>query len=409
MSSDTRRLTIRRSDAEAAIEALRKGIPPKGWVRHFTVGRQSELRDLEKSLDRPADDRAGALLVRANYGAGKSHLLNVVREEALASGYAVAYATLDALNGVRFNRMDTIFGAIARSVELPECARVGVGALFDAYRDVDLDSLDDEALEIREEISDDGTWSFSETLDTSAMFVALRAWMFATKQETRDVVEGWLSSPSDFKNVRAGLYAALVAMPRRPFVDVRAERDFYRDGVFVFDAQDHAQAWGGLVDLDTIARAAGLRGLVLIFDEFEDVISNLGNKAYQQKAFHNLFRFFSGDRFPGMAYFAVTPDFSDKCKSELHSRGVYAFPFKKFDELRHFELSRINKSDFVGLASRIRAMHGIAYDWNPREALDDPALERLVDALYRTSSQDQTRQAIKGTVDALDEGLEDDV
>ena len=34
------------SQAQRIIESLRKGIPPDGFVRHFTVGRKAEIDDL---------------------------------------------------------------------------------------------------------------------------------------------------------------------------------------------------------------------------------------------------------------------------------------------------------------------------------------------------------------------------
>ena len=54
--------------------------------------------------------RKRGLLIHANYGAGKSHLLRVLRELALERGFAVALIVADAQGGVRFNRMDTVFG-----------------------------------------------------------------------------------------------------------------------------------------------------------------------------------------------------------------------------------------------------------------------------------------------------------
>ena len=94
-----------RPTAERIIEQLRYGVPPPEYVRAFTVGRGTQLRALEKSLGHPSGDRGSALLVKANYGGGKSHLLRVVREMALEAGYAVSLVVIDAQGGVRFNRM----------------------------------------------------------------------------------------------------------------------------------------------------------------------------------------------------------------------------------------------------------------------------------------------------------------
>src|SRR3954453_702116 len=56
------------STAERVIEQLRYGIPPAGYMRYFTVGRQEEFRRLEHELRDGMHRRA--VLVRANYGSG---------------------------------------------------------------------------------------------------------------------------------------------------------------------------------------------------------------------------------------------------------------------------------------------------------------------------------------------------
>ena len=123
------------STAENAIEQLRYGIPAQNMVRQFTVGRDHQVDQLLGSLLNRDDRQGRALLLRANYGAGKSHLLRVVREMALENNFAVSYIVAGANQGVRFNRMDTILGAVSRSIETPGCEEPGVHNLFDAYMD----------------------------------------------------------------------------------------------------------------------------------------------------------------------------------------------------------------------------------------------------------------------------------
>ena len=55
--------------------------------------------------------------------------------------------------------------------------------------------------------------------------------------------------------------------------------------------------------------AAGLKGMVILFDEFEDVLTNINNINHKEAAFGNLFRFVSGDPFTGKTFYAVTPSF----------------------------------------------------------------------------------------------------
>jgi len=176
--------------------------------------------------------------------------------------------------------------------------------------------------------------------------------------------------------------------------------------VFSFRGRGYEQCWSALHDFDLLAKNSGLKGLVLLFDEFEDVVQNLNNRAYQQDAFLNLFRFFGGDKFCGSAYFAVTPEFVMKCKRELLSRYVYEFPFEQFDDLPHFEMSVISRDEFKGLATRIRALHGIAYAWDAASMFGDPAVDVLVDKLFKRSPDDQIRHAIESVVEALDDILQ---
>ena len=386
--------------AESIVESLRFGVPPQGCVRHFTVGRKSELERLRRSLGNPTQDRGAALLVKANYGAGKSHLLQVVREMALESNYAVSLVQVNALEGVRFNRMDTIMGAVCQRIEVPDVSGIGIGQLFDAFESSSDET--DQSLAI----SSDGAWEYSDYLSAPGIYVALRAWANSASQSVRDLVEDWLANPQEYRSQRKLLYHKLVADLRSRFRDPRAEWQFYADEVFAFHTGGHRNAWAALADFDLIAWASGLNGLVLLFDEFEDVIQNLNRRDYQQEAFLNLFRFFAGDRFPGMAYFAVTPDFVAKCKTELMSRGVVDFDFGRFSRLPFFEMTEITERDFLELAKKIRTVHAIAFDWNASRALPDRDLARLADKLWSLRTPERVRRGIQGVVETLDDLFE---
>ena len=69
---------------------------------------------------------------------------------------------------------------------------------------------------------------------------------------------------------------------RKHFRDSRPEWKFYADEVFMFHTGGYAQSWAALRDLEHLACAVGLKGLVILFDEFEDVITNLRNVVHQK-------------------------------------------------------------------------------------------------------------------------------
>lgn len=397
---------LSQASAEAIIESLRSGIPPTGHLRSFTVGRSHEIAQLEQTLGHGAADRGAALLVQANYGAGKTHLLRLLRELAFDAGYAVALVTVDSQGGVRFNRMDQVAAAVMRSVELDGNTASGIWNVFEAFGAIDPGSLSVEGQDTYERITARGRWDLSMELRSPGVYVALRTWVNVLRPSVRDVIIGWLSHPWEYKTARRRLYDELILALPVGLRDPRPDSAFYRDGVFVFDAGGHQQAWSVLADLDKLVRLCGRRGLVLLFDEFEDVIQNLNNIGWQQDAFYNLFRLFIGEDFPGLSYFAVTPEFVYKCQERLYDRQVYYFPVERFAELKRLEMTPIGPRDFTELAHRIRAVHGTAYGWDADDEYTDDEIDDEVTVLFTSQSTDQVRQAVEGLVGALDERLD---
>ena len=296
--------------AERIIESLRFGIPPRDVIRDFTVGREDEIQRLQNTLSARSDRGGNALLINANYGSGKSHLLQVLRKIALDSGYAVSLVVVNPQGGVRFNRMDDILGEVSSRLESTGAGKTGIGPLFDAFFGASSNELDAKANELRDHILGD-QWNHRGGLRSPAMRVALRAWPVVAK-EVKDLIEDWFSNPYNYRSQRKPLYQKLVSPFLEGSPEDRTEQQFYAEEVFVFHTQDHRQAWDAISDLDIISRAAGFRGLALLFDEFEHVVQNLNRRDLQKRAYANLFRFLAGERYSGMAYFAVTPDFIEK-------------------------------------------------------------------------------------------------
>ena len=384
------------SQAQHVIESLRMGIPPDGFVRHFTVGRKTEIDGLTRQLQ---DQGGTVLLLKANYGSGKTHLLRYIREEALNQNYAVSSVTLDAKGAVRFNRMDQVFGAVCRGLEVPGASgKKGLRPFFNLLLK-DANNRDDTS--IWRKISNNWKWDYSEELDSQVVFIALRAWA-TDRAETQDFVEDWFSQPWVYK-VRRNLYLELVENLRKFFRDPRPEYKFYMDNVFMFQTQGYEQSWAALRDFDRLACASGLKGLIILFDEFEDIISNLPNIAWQEAAFWNLFQFYSGKSFPGKTFFAVTPEFVEKCKIRLLLKGKWDYDFSRFEALPTFEMSPLSTQELEELVIRIVETHGIAYDWSPDLMMELPQFHKIVRKAASSQIQDRARYAIKSVVKSLDE------
>lgn len=391
--------------AQRVIESLRKGIPPNGNIRHFTVGRKSEIERLLRGL---ADNGSGATLLQANYGSGKSHLLRFLREHALESDYAVSLLSLDARSAVRFNRMDQILGAVCRNIEVPRAhGDKGVRPFFDQVCDqIEAHKSASGNSTFWRQLTNEGKWDYSEVLDAPAMYIALRAWATGDRQ-AQDLVDDWFRQPWTYTSQRRHLYNELVGRMRLRFRDPRGDWQFYADGVFVFNVQGYSQSWAALRDLNRLARESGLRGLIILFDEFEDIITNLNNIAHQQAAFWNLFQFYSGKSFPGMTYFAVTPEFTEKCEMRLWEKGRYDYDYNTFKAIPTFQMSPLTEDELEELALRIMETHGQAYNWEPDLTMKASDLDAIVRKAASVQIQDRARHTITTVVRTLDRLLED--
>jgi hypothetical protein len=388
------------AEAQHVVEQLRLGIPPTGYTKRFTVGREHEIEVLETSLH---GEGSPVLLVQANYGSGKSHLLRYLRDHALAENFAVSYVTLDARSGVRFNRMDQIMGAILRNMEIPP--HLGPAGLAGALHLLQTSCADARknqggSCAFWYELTNGWKWDFSEKLESSPLFVAVRAWCTGEKP-VQDLVIDWLQMPENYRSQRKQLYTNLVEGLRHHFRDPRSERQFYMDGVFSFQNDGYRAVWDGLRDMNNLLKASGLRGLVVLFDEFEDVLTGLNNVQWQEAAFWNLFLFMAGKRFPGRTFYAVTPDFVQRCKEQLIERGRFDFDYERFDELTTFKMSPLTELELTELAGRITEAHSIAYGYRVKDVDRAPICE-LVSHLCRYPVQDRARHTIRQVVKLLD-------
>jgi len=72
------------------IEAFRLGIVPGFAIQDITVGREKEIKKVEKWLSKDSE----SLMMIGQYGQGKSHIIRYIRQKALDEGYLVAYCDI---------------------------------------------------------------------------------------------------------------------------------------------------------------------------------------------------------------------------------------------------------------------------------------------------------------------------
>lgn len=392
--------------AAKILEALRVGIPPAGYLEFFTVGRNDQIERLNSHL---TGGGGYALLLKANYGSGKSHLLQMIREKAVVSQFATSLVILDANSGVRFNRMDQILGAILQNLKIDNNGGSSNGLART------LDFLADSAERAKSnsntksyrfwaEVTNNWKWDSSAKLMSPALFVAFRAWAATKSQPVRDLIIDWLSFPANYRTQRKKLYRALVSDLNTHFRDPRSDYQIYSDGVVSFHTSQYKSCWNALEDINQMCSAAGLKGMVILFDEFEDVLTNINNINHKEAAFGNLFRFVSGNPFTGKTFYAVTPSFIQRCVNLLITNNRWNFDYGQFDNLETFEMSPLSEQNLLDLAERIAAVHERAYSYKITPNTKAKIKRKVIEAA-KSVVQDRARQAIKQAVGVLDDDL----
>lgn len=339
-------------EAEGVLESLRLGIPPRSFGRIFTVGRDLELEQVDKIL---GSESAHAHLIQGNYGEGKSHLLETIKDSAIIEGYAVASVTIDAHNGIRFNRMDQVVTAISRNITFLGAPNNGIGNLFEKFI----------STHEKNEI-----WQLTST-------------------SLRMGVNNW---------ARTSPESPLRSIIRDSFYNSR------RNGYVNWQEHNYRESWKMLRDLNNLASMSGLRGLAIFFDEFEDVIQNLNNRTWQEKAFENFFGFTDPEVFPGKVFFGVTPEFSTKTLHLMRSKyfGDANEAKKRLENFPKFGLKNLTLKDFQALSDRVCEFHSCAYQWDAIRIARENGLDEQTLFAFKARGINSTRLIVQSMVEWLD-------
>lgn len=112
-------------EAKLIMEALRSGIASRRLSRIFAYGREGLLERIDRDLTRVATDgdSSSGLVIKGDYGEGKTHLLNVIFNRATAANFAVSFVALS--KETPFNRVDKLYRRVVDGTHLPGAAESG--------------------------------------------------------------------------------------------------------------------------------------------------------------------------------------------------------------------------------------------------------------------------------------------
>ncbi len=118
-----------RHDAEQVLESLRSGVPSAALADRLALGRERLLNQADRVL---AGAPPHALLVRANYGDGKTHFLESVAVRARRARWVVS--TVSVSREVPLANLDKFYGAVASATRVPDSSVSGLAPLLDRLR-----------------------------------------------------------------------------------------------------------------------------------------------------------------------------------------------------------------------------------------------------------------------------------
>jgi len=368
---------VRAFEALRTVEALRSGVSSRHLSAIFSYGREALLEAVQRDLEAVAGTGVTrALVLRGDYGEGKTHFLNTVFNLAQERNFAVSLVVLG--KETPFSRFDLVYPKLAAETYLPGALEAGPEALL---RDVRPEgALARDLLEF--------AW---RELHPKIPCVLENYWQAADSYHAHllygDLTGEWLPL-AQLKSLHRLNFGRAVRLPR-------------------WSAREHV--WDYLRLLAHLFRARGLAGWVILFDEFE-LVGTLGIAA-RGEAYCNLARFLFPEegRAPVATYavFSVASGFwpgrllaerradtdevparflakGEPRKAELARRTMNAL-------LQHsVTLEALPDREVRRLLVAVRDLHACAYDWEPQVDLN-----RLFEATKHARLRTKIRYALE--------------
>ena len=393
--------------ATQTLEAMRLGVVPEAELTPYTVGRDIELALVDRDLE--AAERAGAVRAfLADYGVGKTHLLEMTQRRALDRGFLTATAVLGP-NEAAPSHPKRVYRRLMHGLRYPdrEGEVAGLGPLLERAAE------SPEALRMLGVDPRLSTHNLRRALsDGLHLYLSPGVAYTRTLRESPDPrIEGllvdWLEGHPTLSN--QVIDRQLARLPG-------AHPKIY----CLLDYRPWARIYGYLLSgIAAVARAVGYRGLVVLLDEAE--FYSLLSKENRTFA-SNLFKAWSwaavgGDEAPFDAEdliqggYGVQRDLPGRYGEGAGLYVVYAMTPGKdgVDALagavpaeQMHTLTPLGDPEYRELAQRVAAFYASARPDAPVDPRLVGALGKVVSGLVESGYVANPRQAMKFVVEFLD-------
>lgn len=364
--------------AQLVIEALRSGVASRHLADLLTVGREVAIERIARELTELKEKgTSAAILVKGNFGDGKTHFLNLISNMAGRENMVVSYVALS--KETPLDKLDKVYKKVAAATYLPNAEQPGFERLLEDIRP--------------------GSELAADLLDYAADYL---------HPKLHAVLEDYFASVDPYHQYLlygdlAGDFLAvskLKSLHRLTFGTALKIDRFTKEHVF-----DYFRLLGYLF------AKRGYAGWVILFDEYE-LIAKLGPLA-RARAYLHTARFLGGGQeapVRTLAVFSATPNLVEDvidgkndlalAPAKLEAKGLGTAETTACRRALKFLLNEtiflgpLSSADVRKLLLKVAELHGRAYDWEP--AVDPEVVMR------GRSRMDRLRTQIRAFVHYLD-------
>lgn len=371
--------------ASTIIEALRSGNTPVGYTHYYTVGRKALLNQLVRSFRVVAGGGSAVRIISGEYGSGKSHILDLTRQAAINSGFAVMTVTLDQEHLLRGSdrRGVATFNQLMSSLALPALEKpYHINAASKQGLTTLVRSL--ASTEISSDFWESCAEAISDVPDGVSILGVLMTWM---------------------DQIVRGFPVQDILKTRQYFTGTTSRADWKNDPI-VSAIPTEANWHNMLFAVGMLLKHIGYKGLIVIFDEVASISKIPSRKVREQNydKFFTIYNALTSQNIPGV--FAI---FS--CPARMisdQSRGFASIPEIQ-DRLESGSmitpLEPLARDDYTELLRIVTMIYQVSDDavdaW---EALAQDYLDKI---FGRCNAEKfvTPRDVIQGWINTLDSAL----
>jgi len=379
--------------ARNIIEEMRKGSVPADYVPLFTVGRGNWLNFIEDDLvNYIAEGGAKVRFLHGGYGDGKTHFMSVIRHIGMQQGFAVSFVVLT--RDVPIHKFEAVYHSIVQQLQ-GDFPGIGIRSLLNSW----LSSLaEKDTVPERDEIL-----NLAETLrnlpEMNVNFanglIALVKNRFSPLEEGELQEERTESRETLFRWFEGG---KVTKRELKPFS--------------VFEVVNKANSKQILNSLNSFLRFYGHKGIILLLDELETVLSQA--KSIRNAAYENVRLLIDNTEHAAYfhIFFAIIPEVllsekGFKSYDALWSR-VRSIGQQQDQRLNYrgvlVDLHRtpLKSEELVTLGQSLRQIHQISYRWDAAAAVSDKLLLTLCANQKKMGLLSEVRLFVKQVIRLLD-------